>query len=47
MAGTGADGNQAGMSGNVFGALMAMMLASRSGVTDLVSQPAPAVEQVG
>jgi uncharacterized membrane protein YqiK len=39
VAGSGADGKD-GMPGNVFGALMAMMLASRSGVADL-DPPAP------
>ena len=41
VAGAGADGKE-GMSGNIFSALMAMMLAARSGMGDVVSvAPAP------
>jgi hypothetical protein len=42
----GTDGGKDGMPGNVFGALMAMMLASRSGVAEVEPPAVPSVHSL-
>jgi hypothetical protein len=47
MVGGSGEGGKDGMPGNIFSALMAMMLASRSGVPEVEPPPTPQVHSVG